>query len=187
MENNLNQKSDTTDCYGPDYGYDVCRETNYKRVNLGIGKEGNTYIVEVFLQWYTVPLITKFDDIAFRWTNNVTPTHIEGMQSATKNGNFVYTTYLRNGTNTKEFSNAVGITMNMYDNATGHTMDLQAYFSSNPGTIYATYQHARNSSITKSNAMSYTISSSGLGGVLYFSDPIIRNYFDGMQGLTYTY
>ena len=80
------------------------------------------------------------------------------------------------------FSNGVGITMNMYDNTSDHKMTLYASFNGNPGSIYATYQHARHSNITFAMSQSYTISYQGLGGVLLFSNSTIEGYYDGMKG-----
>ena len=53
-------------------------------------------------------------------------------------------------------------------------------------TGYVTYQHAT-SALTLANSKSYTFSSSGLGGVLYYSNSTIRNKYDGMQGLSMNY
>ena len=51
---------------------------------------------------------------------------------------------------------------------------------------YVTYQQA-SSALTLANSKSYTFSSSGLGGVLYYSNSTIRNKYDGMQGLSMNY
>lgn len=166
-------------------GYQDCYETTYKTIGLGTIKEGNKYCIQVGLYWKQVPLITKYDDIAIRWANSSSIlTTISGLQEAKKNGNWVSQVYSSSNSLVQTFTYGAGITMNMYDNATNHIMFLNAELSGNPGTIYATYQHARHSNITQSAAMNYSISSSGLGQVLYFSNATTRGYYDGMAGVS---
>lgn len=50
------------------------------------------------------------------------------------------------------------------------------------GTIYGTYQHAQKS-LSLSDSMNYTISSSGLGSVLKFGSNNITKKFDAMKGV----
>ena len=106
-----------------------------------------------------------------------------GKQNATQNSKNVETNYTSDDDNTILGPRGVGITMNMYDNATNHQMTLDVYFLTNPGTIYATYQHARHSNVTLAMAQSYTFSASGLGKVLLFSNATITGYYDGMTGV----
>ena len=80
--------------------------------------------------------------------------------------------------------------MNIHDSAKNRIELFMRVESSNyfGYDFYATYQHARNSNantlaISKSNSFS----SSGLGGVLYYSNSTYRNYYDGMQGIHYYY
>lgn len=176
-----------TDCGGADTGFQVCYETTYKKIMLGTLTNNTYYDIEVYLHWYQVPLITKYDDIAIRWTGNSSIVSVTGMQEAWRNGNRLEANYNINSSNTLTFSKGVGITMNMYDNATGHNMELDVKLSGNPQAIYATYQHARHSNITMNLAQSYSISSSGLGEVLYFSNSTTRSYYDGMQGVMVDY
>ena len=91
--------------------------------------------------------------------------------------------YEGNDDNILYFPQAAGITMNMYDNTNEHVMIMEIGFVNNPGNVYITYQHARHSNITFAQSQSYTISPSGLGGVLYFSNSTVRSYYDGMQGI----
>ena len=53
---------------------------------------------------------------------------------------------------------------------------------SGSGRVYGSYQHAK-SSISLANANSYSISSSGLGQVFYFSNATIRAKYDAMGGV----
>lgn len=171
-------------CAGQFYPY--CYATEYKTLRLKYYYDDlveNEYSVVALLTWEKEPLVKKYDVFAIRWTNNVSYNSFEGKQNANGKSEVIYT---MDDDNCKIFSNAVGITMNMYDNTDGHYMELNIGFEYNPGRIYVTYQHARNSNITFAQSQSYTISPTGLGGVLYFSNSTVRSYYDGMQGITAT-
>lgn len=178
----FNNATTSTNCAVENYPY--CYETTYKRLYMATFIKDNKYETELMLVWKQVPVVTKYDNFAVRWTSSASLYSISGYQDATKNGTKVETEYTSSSSNVKTASNGAGITMNMYDNAKSHTMGMHVIWSTNPGTVYATYQHARNSAITKTNAMSYTFSANGLGGVTYFSNATIRGYYDGMQGLS---
>lgn len=160
----------------------ACYETDYKIIRLWYDKSSassSSYNVKVELEWKNTPLITKYDVIAIRWDGIGSLTTARGTQDA---NNKSTVNYPYGDDNMLFFSNGLGITMNMYDNTSTHIMRLYASFEGNPGSIYATYQHARHSNITFAMSQSYTISYNGLGGVLYFSDSTIRSYYDGMRG-----
>lgn len=76
--------------------------------------------------------------------------------------------------------------MNIFDKANSDLeLSIVLEFNENVGkTAYGTYQHARNSNITLTQAKSYTFNSNGLGGVVYFNNSTVKNYYDGMQGLS---
>ena len=164
--------------------YPNCYETEYKALMLATYIYNNKYRAEMILSWKKVPVVTKYDDFGVRWTGTTTLYNVTGRQEATRNGSSVTTNYTMNGSTTKTASYGAGITMNMYDNATDHRMYMDVSWNSNPGTIYVSYQHARNSAINQTQAMNYSFSSSGLGDVFYFSNTTVRGYYDGMQGLS---
>ena len=164
-----------------------CIQTEYKKNTMEYKRHNvstNIYRIYLSLNWLKTPVVTKYDVIALRWSNNVTITKVDGSQTAVKNGSSVLSTYNSTGDNTILGTKGVGITMNMYDDATDHYMSLIVTLTGNPGTVYGTYQHARNANITFDMSQSYTFSASGLGNVLLFSNSTITNYYDGMEGLT---
>lgn len=169
-----------TPCTGQFNNY--CYQTEYKTLYVlyYYDSEEQRYYMISQLFWEKEPLIKKYDIFAARWTNSVSYSFLKGTQEATGKS---MVTYLPGDDNILTFSKAVGITMNLYDNTDNHNLYLYIGFDTYPGTIYVTYQHARHSNITFAMSQSYTISSSGLGGVLYFSNTTVRNYYDGMQGI----
>ena len=78
--------------------------------------------------------------------------------------------------------------MNLFNNGRDFELGMMYDFNSSVGEyMYGTYQHARNSNAnTLAISKSYSFSSSGLGGVLYFSNSTYRNYYDGMTGVVDT-
>lgn len=162
--------------------YNFCYQTDYKRLLVSYLKsnEDGKYYIYGRLIWDNDPVVKKYDIFAMRWSNSVSLVSLEGTQEADGKSDVIYT---GNDDNILYFSNAAGITMNMYDNTVGHIMTMDIGFEDNPGDVYVTYQHARHSNITFAQSQSYTISPSGLGGVLYFSNSTVRSYYDGMQGV----
>lgn len=160
----------------------ACHATEYKIIRLWYDKSSTNsslYNVKVELEWKTTPLITKHDIIAIRWDGVGSLTTARGTQDASNKSTV---NYPYGDDNMLVFSKGIGITMNMYDNTSNHVMRLYASFNGNPGSMYATYQHARHSNITFAMSQSYTIAYNGLGGVVYFSDSTIRGYYDAMKG-----
>lgn len=162
--------------------YNFCHQTDYKRLLVSYVKsnEDGKYYIHGRLVWDKEPIVKKYDIFAMRWSNSVNLDYLKGTQEAKGKAQVIYS---GSDDNILYFSNAVGITMNMYDNTNEHIMTMEIGFVNNPGNVYVTYQHARNSNITFAQSQSYTISSTGLGGVLYFSNSTVRSYYDGMQGI----
>lgn len=79
-------------------------------------------------------------------------------------------------------SNGLGISMNFVDSCTKPQMVLYIHSSGNFGTVYGTYQHATRS-VTLSQSKGYNFSSSGLGGVLDFTNNTVEGYYDDMSGV----
>ena len=160
--------------------YNFCHQTDYKRLLVSTRKSGSNYYVNARLVWDKDPVVKKYDIFAMRWSDAVTRNSLIGTQTAKGKDEVIYE---GNDDNILYFPQAVGITMNMYDNTTEHIMTMEVAFNQWPSNVYITYQHARHSNITFAQSQSYTISPSGLGGVLYFSNSTVRSYYDGMQGI----
>lgn len=117
-------------------------------------------------------------------TSNIT--YYWGSQTCNdKNGNGLEALYDMNSDNIKLTQYGFGQIMNIFDKANSELfLQLELHLAKPVGDpMYATYQHARNSNITLSQAKSYTFKSGGLGNVVYFSNSTVRNYYDGMQGV----
>lgn len=180
--------------YMPEGGYNATYETTSKKISLAYGEfywgEDPSIIIDV--EWYKIPMIKKYDIIATRWDKSISTTNIiafEGTQETVdKNGNLLTANYKLGSDNQKITTTGFGQIMNIFDNAT-NWLDLSfvLHFKQNVGsTVYGTYQHASNSNITLSQANSYSIKSGGLGNVVYFSNTTVRNYYDGMKGVSAT-
>lgn len=159
--------------------------TDSKVINMNYYRDMNgdkTYTIHIWGEWYKLPLIRKFDVVAARWDVSNSNVSFYGVQSSDGN----YTTYLEGTKNAKKASNGFGLSMNLHDNATNYlSYELYIYSDSSFGNkVYGTYQHAKHSNAnTLAISQSYTFRSDGLGGVLYFSNPTYRSYYDGMKGL----
>ena len=89
--------------------------------------------------------------------------------------------------NLKKTNYGWGQSMNLINNGTLCELSMWIDMYGNAGeTAYASYQHARNSNVTLAISKAYTFSSSGLGGVLYWSNSTYSNYYDGMDGVVDT-
>ena len=77
---------------------------------------------------------------------------------------------LKDGTNINDYILAI-------------TAPLTKTISNAYGRVYVSYQHAQGN-LTRAESKSYTLSLSGLGNVVYYSDPIIMNTYDGMGGVS---
>lgn len=170
-------------------------ETNAKILNMLINAmedNGQLYAqIELHCFWKTMPIVRSYDISAVRWSTSNTMKYnvlyVTGEQDYKINGTRGKVEYSDNGTNSKRFSNAGGISMNILDDATSdlHTAIYVTGKLTGSGklTAYGTYQHAVRY-ITLDESKSYTISSSGLGGVLKHS---YASSFDAMQGLMVSY
>ena len=69
--------------------------------------------------------------------------------------------------------------------AVGYNASL-SFRSVEGATVYVSYQHATQSVSYSSVYHSYSFSSSGLGGVIYFSNSTLMNSYDGMGGVSLT-
>lgn len=171
--------------------YNECWITENKKLVFDFVCEGSTTTcyLSAELFWLTQPKVRSYDVFAMRWTSNFSPTTFFATQGAMVNSIPEQTEYHPGGTNSVFNSSGVGVSMNLYDDG----LWIQCYMDvegtrtdKKTMTGYVTYQHAT-SALTLANSKSYTFSSSGLGGVLYYSNSTIRNKYDGMQGLSMNY
>lgn len=174
-----------------DAGDPSYHETTAKSVGIGdVSFDHKNYRLFVQTNWKTNPIVKSFDVSAIRWTVNSNSTFTRdndfyGVQMCKNSSNEqLIQSYGQDSNNAKVFSNGVGVSMNIFDacNSDLHTqLDIYGELSGSM-KIYGTYQHAV-ANVTLAQSKSYTLSSSGLGGVLYYSNSTIRNKYDNMQGV----
>lgn len=159
-------------------------ETGYKRIVLNASRTGSTTAYMTFVAtWKKMPKVRSYDVIATRLSG---ATKVNGTQNGkqfyTANGTNTYVNYSANGTNINNQSNGFGISMNLVDNATKIECVISSALTVTPSTfmVAASYQHAT-TDVSLTTSKSYTLSSGGLGGVIYFSGNI-GYWYDGMNG-----
>lgn len=147
--------------------------------------DDNLYWGSLHAVWIKMPKIKQFDVMAMRWDNSLSVMNVYGAQWGDSSQKM--TTYDESSPNVKKTNYGIGISMNLHDTYKNEC-ELYMRIASRTkfGTyLYATYQHARHSNAnTLAISQSYTFSSNGLGGVLYYSNATYRNYYDGMVGLS---
>ena len=172
------------------YTWKVDYTTTYKHLLMTINKNSDLYIVSIYNDWLKMPQVKKYDVIASRWEGNaIYSGGIEGLQNVKlKDGKTNFTMYnLDAGLDHIVFDNkGVGISMNLYDNAT-EIVNSMSYHLSNASKnkIVGTYQHASNNTITLEESTSYKITANGLGGCISFKTTAINKKYDGMKGIYY--
>lgn len=170
---------------GPMASYSTSAKTihmDYYHMN---GTPSNKLHIYVWVGWITTPVKKDYDIIAVRWTNGATLTNATGKQQ-TNDGRTTNYSYL--GNNMKTASNGVGISMNLHNNTSGHTLEMTVDITASTiGIVYGTYQHATNVATTLDISKSYSFSNSGLGNVVLFSNPTYAGYYDGMAGVSLNY
>ena len=140
----------------------------------------NNGFVTMTLTWLQVPKIKKYDVMAFRKNTSVNMADFYFFKQYYQSGSNLILSTDKEGLN---FDNGVGATFKV-QNGTDHEMELSMQFSGT-GRVYGSYQHASNSKATLADAMNYTLSGSGYGGVILF-DSSIESKFDGMGGVYLT-
>lgn len=175
----------------PEGGPEVTYQTSSKRLSFVYGQYvwDESPIALMDVEWFSIPKIKKYDILAVRWNKSMPTSNITyywGAQYCTdKNGNGLEALYDMKSDNIKHTKYGFGQIMNIFDKANSELfLEMELNFAKPVGDpMYATYQHARNSNITLSQANSYTFKAGGLGNVVYFSNSTVRNYYDGMQGV----
>ena len=159
-------------------------ETSYKVVTVDAFMyndidEGICYfLIEMSNSWKKTPSVKSYDVIATRWTgSSVTVFDANGGQYCESPVNYSYM-----DDNMVKKSNGLGISMNFVDSCTVPQMVLYVYAHGNFGTVFGTYQHATRT-VSLSQSKSYNFASTGLGGVLDFTNNTVESYYDDMSGV----
>lgn len=154
--------------------------TEHTTSSKGLRIINNDGFVTMTLTWYKVPTIKKWDVMAFRKNTSVSMGAYYYFRQYYEANNALQLSSEKYGQN---FDNGVGATFKV-QNGSGHEMELSADFTGS-GRVYGSYQHASNSRATLADAMDYTLSGSGFGGVILFNEAI-ESKFDGMGGVYLT-
>ena len=157
-------------------------ETTGKKIDISYYKNAaNNYVIDLHNAWKINPTYRSHDIIAARWTTSKSTSDytISGTQIAIGASTVNYTESLSSD-HMKKYAYGAGISQNLYDNYAPSGNTFRAVSSTSFGTyVYGTYQHATQN-ISLANSKSYTISSSGLGGVLNHT---YSSSYDGMDGI----
>lgn len=154
--------------------------TEYTTQSKSLTIINNSGYITMTLSWLKIPNIKKYDVMAIRKNSSVTlSTGYYYRQYYNKNGDLTIAT-TKYGLN---FDNGFGVSFKV-ENGSDHEMEL-SFIATGTGRVYGSYQHASHSSATLENAMDYTISGSGYGGVILFN-PKIEGKFDAMGGVYLT-
>lgn len=170
---------ETTDADIPNNGVSTCA-TEHTTESKSLRIINNSGYITMSLTWLKVPNIKKYDVMAFRKNSSVNITTNYSFRQYYVSGDSFNVSTKKYGQN---FDNGVGATFKVI-NGTNHQMELSTNVSGS-GRIYGSYQHASHSSATLENAMDYTLSGSGYGGVILFN-PKIESKFDAMGGVYLT-
>lgn len=180
----------------------VYYETTYKKLTLTINYGASVSVtkVDVKNEWKRIPSIKVYDIIGFKiissnatyWLFNSGGTYLAKQIYDGHTINYSYDTSSTG--NTVRNLNGVGQVMNIVDStSTSLTNSMRMYLFGSPEglSLNASYQHATNSSITKTNAKSVSFGSAAsgytiLGGTFKYTNTI-AGYYDGMQGVTLTF
>ena len=165
-------------------------ETSYKRLTGTVVDNGNHHYSFVgSLYWKKVPKVRSYDVFAFRLLN-FTYSGVTGTQTYFTSGGHSNIYYNTSSAGYKGLSNGAGISMNLKDgsNITNYSMTITANLvgtnlSYGHGTVYVSYQHAK-VDLTRAQSMSYSLSGTGLGGVIQFSSSGLTSSYDGMSGIS---
>ncbi len=162
-------------------------QTEYKRLSAVIFETSKTRILGA-LSWTKMPKYRSYDVFAmrFQFFDYSNAYGIQDYYIGNSGGRFEYDI---TQPGYKGFSDGFGISMNLKDgsNITNYELTIGADLSvqstsSAYANAFVTYQHAQRD-LTREQSMSYGLSISGLGNVLYYPDVNIRNAYDDMGGL----
>lgn len=182
---NSNDISTFADC---NVGVGNCWETDSKKIEIKIF--GSSYGIKTIATntWKTMPKIRSTEIMAMRFSN-FTPT--AGTQKATliyrtpSSSAYIEKRYKDGDIDFQKFKSGFGATMSLPEDNTVYYLEAQLTVEGpRNGTVefYASYQHARKN-VSPLIARQYSISSSGLGGVIKIPSGVDSINWDGMQGV----
>ncbi len=158
-------------------------ETSYKKLNSVLADHGSEYRLIGVLTWKKIPYCRSYDVFAYR-LSNMSYSGFSGTQVYYVNGVHNSIVYDTSSPGYKAQASGAGVSMNLVDgsNITGYELTIVTTLYGTSGHVYLTYQHAQ-SDLTREQSLGYTLSSSGLGGVVSFSNSTIAKKYDGMSGV----
>lgn len=177
-------------------------ETTMKKITLSIttGALDVKYIT-INNKWKSIPQVKSYDVIAVRIDTDATLPVIgsqnKGLITGYQKYDGNYVNYDALSSNTKiiwknsitRIVGRVGISMNILDSVTT-SLENEMTVTVNSGATYftarGTYQHAT-SDVPLADSQKYTINSSGMGGVINFTDSTVSAKYDQTGGITVTH
>lgn len=163
-------------------------ETSYKRLSASIVEFSSGFSFNSTLDWKRVPATRSYDVFAYL-TQNLSKTNFTGSQTYFTSAGSSTISYNTSSAGYKSFSNGAGVSMNLKDgtNITDYILGISSHMNKKTtnaiGRVYVSYQHAK-VNLTRAQSKSYSLSLSGLGNVVYYSDSAIMNSYDGMSGVS---
>ena len=145
-----------------------------KRISIGSSCSSVDCTIIISATWLQVPNARSYDNIGARFTGTVTRVGDIETEIDTELGINICSQY-------KETSKGIGCTFKL-NNSADEFYITQMFFVTGSGYVYGSYQHAM-TTITLSQAMSYSFSSSGIGSVFLYSNESIREKYDAMSGV----
>ena len=162
-----------------------CWETSHKKISMVYQLNADLSNPRIILnnQWKEMPSIRSYDVMGLRYAGTFTYSHWQGYQSYVLNGKTT-TDYVIGNNNFVYANNGSMMAVKLPENKsiTALSEKFIAYGSYESGTIYGSYQHARqNVTLDKAVNVSFT---DGMGGVFKFNgyvDP--TPYYDNTRGV----
>lgn len=162
-------------------------ELSYIYVAVDMSREGEEFVYgSVDVIWYAQPVVRSFDVIGIRTVNMSVINGTQGGKQIYKtNGDYQTINYLYNGTNTKNFDNGFGISMNIVNPDVTYlqcSIDSIFVIDAFPAIGFGAYEHA-NKNMSLAQSQTYTLASTGKGDVFYFPSESIRKHYSNLEGL----
>lgn len=154
--------------------YSTSHSTSSKK--LSIAKScSTTCTIITNLMWLKNPIIKSYDVIGARFENTNFVNNSEVITKLTSSKGTIYST------NNKEMKNGFGTSIKLPNGATNIIIQQKFYITSG-GIVFASYQHSQ-SIISLDTSLTFSISSSGSGGVFNFYGSA-SGKFDNMGGVS---
>lgn len=164
--------------------------TSMKRITMSMTQvNASAKWVTITAEWLSMPTTRSYDIIAVRVADKCVQFLSEiSNVTGTQETNVGTTNYTYASSNTKILSNGVGISMDLYNNATTKikcTMQCKFGSGADPFTVFGTYQHAT-SDLSLSDSQKYKLAVGGMGDVLEFTSSSVKAKYDNTSGLCVT-